>query len=261
VTSRAVVLVLAAALATGCGGAGPSPGHTVIEVFGAASLQAALERIANGYGSAAPGVAVAVSTDSSAALETKIAEGAPADVFLSADLQNAQGLVDAGLAGGSVVPFAANRLAIIVPAANPAGITGPAGLARPGVKVVAAGAAVPITAYAERLLANLAALPGSPSGFAAAYASNIASREDSVAAVVAKVALGEGDVAIVYATDATGNAAVARIPIPDGVNVRATYGGVIVKATVHPAEARAFLDWLVGPDAQAILSSLGFLAP
>ena len=91
------------------------------------------------YEAANPGTTLTVSTDSSAALETKIEQGAPADVFLSADTTNPQKLVDGGFASGDVTPFAGNALTIIVPGDNPAGIRTPADLAKPGVKIVAAG--------------------------------------------------------------------------------------------------------------------------
>ena len=103
----------------------------------------------------------------------------------------------------SAVPFAGNRLALVVPASNPAGIASPFDLGRPGVRLVAAGVAVPITAYAAQMVGVLAGLPDAPRDFAAAVEANMVSREDNVRAVLAKVELGEGDAAIVYATDAT----------------------------------------------------------
>ena len=138
-----------------------------LTIYAAASLKAALAKVKTAYEAANPGTTLTISTDSSSALETKIEQGAPADVFLSADTTNPQKLVDKGLASGAIVPFAGNLLTIIVPTANPAGIKSPADLARTGVKVIAAGDTVPITKYATRLVANLAEVPGAPTGFAA----------------------------------------------------------------------------------------------
>jgi molybdate transport system substrate-binding protein len=243
-------------------GGGPSSAAPVdLTIYGAASLKAALGKIKTAYEAAVPGTTLTIATDSSSALETKIEQGAQADVFLSADTKNPQKLVDAGLAAGPVTTFAGNHLMVIVPTANPAGIQAPADLARPGVKIIAAGDAVPITRYANQLVANLAKQPGYPADFAAKYTANIASKEDNVAAVVAKVELGEGDAGVVYATDAKSSGKVATIPIPDGSNVPATYGGVVVKASPNVDAAAAFLTWLAGPDGQAILASLGFLPP
>ena len=168
-----------------------------------------------------------LSTDSSAALETQIEQGAPADLFLSADTTNPQKLVDAGLADGAPVTFAGNELTVIVPAGNPARIASPADLARTGVRIIAAGDEVPITKYAGQLVENLAKEAGYPADFAAAYAANVASKEDNVKAVVAKIELDEGDAGIVYVTDAKASAKVATIDVPPSANVRATYDALV----------------------------------
>ena len=202
-----------------------------------------------------------ISTDASSALEMQIEQGAPADIFLSADAANPQKLVAAGLADGEPVAFAGNELTIVVPTGNPAGITSPADLANAGVKVIAAGDAVPITRYATQLVHNLANEPGYPADFAAAYAANVVSKEDNVKALLAKIELGEGDAGIVYVTDAKGSSKVTTIGVPDAANVPATYDGVVVKSSAHTAAARSFLAWFAGPDGQAVLGSLGFLPP
>jgi molybdate transport system substrate-binding protein len=239
-----------------------SPDAFELTVYGAASLKGALGRVEAAYEAVNPGADLVIATDSSAALETQIEQGAPADVFLSADTANPKKLVDEGLADGAPVTFAGNELTIMVPKENPADIQTPADLAKPGTKIIAAGDEVPITKYAKRLIDNLAKEPGYPSDFAAAYAANVVSKEDNVKSVVAKVAdFVEGDAGIVYVTDAKASDQVLTIPIPPGANVPATYDGVVVKASVHAAEAKAFLDWLAGAEGQAILSELGFLPP
>jgi len=276
-----IALVAVALLATACSSTGSSPSAVPaspttapgtastapsaaaanLTIYGAASLKAALADMKAAYETANPGSTLSISTDSSATLETQIEQGAPADVFLSADTKNPQALVDKGLAAGDVVKFAGNLLTVIVPTANTAGVQSPADLAKPGIKVIAAGDAVPITKYASQLVANLAKQSGYPADFAAKYAANVASKEDNVAAVVAKVELGEGDAAIVYVTDARNSTKVTTIPVPDGANVPATYGAVAVKASKNPDAAAAFLTWLTGPDGQAILAKYGFLPP
>ncbi len=232
-----------------------------LTVFGAASLKGALEKAKAAYETANPGTTVTISTDSSSALETQIEQGAPADVFLSADTTNPRKLVDAGLADGAAVTFAGNELTVIVPSDNPAKVATPADLATAGIKVIAAGDEVPITKYATQLVGNLAKEAGYPADFVAKYTANIASKEDNVKAVVAKVELGEGDAGIVYVTDAKASTRVATVDVPDAANVPATYAGVVVKASKNAAAAKAFLDWFAGPDGQAILSGFGFLPP
>jgi molybdate transport system substrate-binding protein len=279
VSARAIGLLIAIAVGIGgCSPAGAAPAPAVsppaasasvattdpdveLTVFGAASLKGALEAAKAAYETADPGVTVTLSTDSSAALATQIGEGAPADVFLSADTTNPQKLIDAGLADGDAIVFAGNELTIIVPTDNPAGIVTPADLARDGIRIIAAGDEVPITTYATQLVDNLAAETGDPVGFAAAYAANVASKEDNVKAVVAKIELGEGDAGIVYVTDAAASDQVMRVDVPDGANVPANYAGVVVKASPEVDAARAFLDWFAGPDGRAILASFGFLPP
>jgi molybdate transport system substrate-binding protein len=268
----AIAVVALAACSTG-GPASPSAARASLgaasqpaagaglTIFGAASLTKALDRAKAAYEDANPGTVLTISTDSSTALATQITEGAPADVFLSADRTNPQMLADAGLTDGDPTAFAGNKLTVIVPADNPGGLATPFDLGKTGIRVIAAGDEVPITRYVTQLVQNLAASSGAPDGFAEAYAANIASKEDNVAAIRSKIELGEGDGAIVYVTDAAASDKVATIDIPGEVNVRATYTGVVVKASEHPDAALAFLDWLAGPDGQAVLAAFGFLPP
>jgi molybdate transport system substrate-binding protein len=256
----AISAVLGACSGTGAGTpARDAPAS--LTVFGAASLKAALDALVPAYEAGHPGIKVTLSTDSSAALETQIEQGAPADVFLSADVANPQKLVDAGFTAGAAMPFAGNELVVIVPAANPAAITSAADLGRPGVKIVAAGDGVPITKYALQLVSNLADQPGYPAGFAAACTANVVSREDNVKAIVAKIELGEGDVGIVYVTDARASKKVTTIDVPAAANVRAIYAGVVMKASPQRAEGADFLAWVGAPEGQAILRTSGFLPP
>jgi len=241
--------------------AASSTDGAALTLYAAASLKGVLAEVKTAYELAVPGTTLTIATGSSSTLRTQIEEGAPADVFLSADQKNPQTLVDAGLVDGAVVDFAGNLLTVIVPADNPAGITTPADLARSGVKIVAAGDEVPITKYAQEAIANLASQPGYPAAFAEAYAASVVSKEENVKAAVAKIELGEGDAAIVYVTDAKVASNVKTIEIPDAANVPATYAGVVVKASTHASEAHAFIDWLAGPDGAAILATFGFLPP
>jgi molybdate transport system substrate-binding protein len=236
--------------------ASPAPVPSAIDatseltVFGAASLRNAFEALMPSL-AAATGIAPSYSFDASSALRAQIEEGAPADVFASADTANVRTLLDAGLATDPVA-FACNQLTIIVPAGNPAGITSAADLGRPGLKVIAAGDEVPITRYAMQLVEDL--------GIADAYAANIVTREDNVAAVRSRIELGEGDAGIVYLTDAIASGdAIAQVSVPAEANVPATYAAAVVADTDQPAESGAFLTWLTGPQGQGELASFGFL--
>jgi molybdate transport system substrate-binding protein len=232
-----------------------------LTIFAAASLTGVLDDVKEAYVAGHPGTTLTISTDSSAALATQIEQGAPADVFLSADTTNPQRLVSRGLSAGEAVAFASNKLAIVTPADNPAGISSPADLAKPGLKIIAAGEEVPITTYAMQLVANLAKEAGYPAGFEAAYIANVVSKEDNVKAIIGKIEIGEGDAAIVYDTDAKASNGVTIIPVPDSANVTARYAGMVVGASPDQEPARMFLGWLTGPDGQAVLSRFGFLPP
>ncbi len=246
----------AAPAQTTAGGGGP----VSLTIFAASSLKAALTDAIAAYGSVSPGVTLAVSTDSSAALETQIEQGAPADVFLSADIENPKKLVDAGLALKTAEIYAGNKLVIVVPKDNPGGLTTARELDKAGLRIIAAGDSVPITQYANQVVANIADKFG-PSSLVEVYNAHIVSREDNVKAVIAKIELGEGDAAIVYVSDAKGSGKVKTIDIPDSANVLATYAGVVIKASANQDAAQAFLDWFAGPDGQAILAKYGFLPP
>jgi molybdate transport system substrate-binding protein len=221
-----------------------------LTVFAAASLKNTFEAFAPAF-TAASGLAPVHSFDASSALRAQIEEGAPADVFASADVANVQKLLDAGLAKDPVA-FACNQLTVIVPAGNPAGITSAADLGTAGVKVIAAGPEVPITRYAVQLVENL--------GITDAYTTNVVSEEDNVAAVRAKIEAGEGDAGIVYVTDALASGAtVEQIAVPVEANVAATYAAATVIGTDQPDEAAAYLAFLMGPEGQATLAAYGFL--
>ena len=239
----------------------PSAAAVDLTIYAAASLKAALTKTKTVYEPANPGTTLTISTDASSALETKIEQGAPADLFLSADTTNPQKLADKSLTVGPPVNFAKNRLTVITPKDNPARIQTPKDLANTGVKIIAAGDAVPITKYATQLVANLAKQPGYPMNYVSAYNANIASKEENVSGIVTKVATGQGDAGIVYVTDAMTNKDVATVDVPADANVIATYAGVVVKTSPNPDAANTFLTWFAGPDGQAILSSFGFLPP
>ena len=266
-SSRGLVAIALVAVLAGCSAAAgqssapASAGPAALTVFGAASLKSALDQVKAAYEDADPGSTITIATDSSAALEAQIEQGAPADVFLSADTTNPTKLVDGGYASGDPVVFAGNKLTIVVPKGNPGGVASPFDLAKSGLKVIAAGDEVPITKYATQLVANLAGQAGAPAGFDAAYAANVVSKEDNVKAVVGKIELGEGDAAIVYLTDAEASDGVEVVDVPDAANVPASYAGGVVKASKSEAAATAFLNWLAGPDGQAILGTFGFLPP
>ena len=223
-----------------------------ITVFAAASLTESFKELGNAFQSANPAARVTFSFGSSSTLVTQINQGAPADVFASADTANMDkltGTTGAGVASAPV-PFATNKLEIIVTKGNPKAINTLADLAKPGVIYVTAAPEVPIGKYAQQAL-DKAKVTVTPK-----------SLEADVKAIVAKVTLGEADAGIVYATDvkAAGDKA-AGVVIADEVNVLATYPIAVTKATKNTPAATAFVAFVSGPIGQTILAKYGFTKP
>lgn len=229
--------------------AGATPQGT-ITVFAASSLTAAFGEIGTAFMAAHPGAKVTFSFDASSSLAAQITQGAPADVFASADTTNMDKLTSKGLTEGAPVPFATNSLAIIVPAGNPKGVASVADLANGDLKVVLCAAEVPCGKYAKQLLdgAKVAVEP--------------VSLEQNVKGVVTKVTTGVADAGIVYVTDVIAAGAKATaVAIPDAQNVIARYPIAVVKQTAHADLAAAFVDYVTSAAGQAILSKRGFSAP
>ncbi len=238
----------------------PTPAPVTLNVFAAASLTESFNEIATAYQQQHPKVTVKFNFNGSQILEQQIANGAPADVFASADMANMQKASDAGLVNTSQV-FVKNRLVVIVPTSNPGNITSLKDLAKPGLKIVLAAAAVPAGKYARQALTNLSQSPDYGSGYDKAVLANVVSEEQNVKAVVQKVQLGEADAGFVYRTDVTSAVAnkVTVIDIPDPYNVIAQYPIAVVKSSPHPSDAQSFIDFVVSPAGQAILKKYNFI--
>lgn len=222
-------------------------------VFAAASLTDAFDAIARAYEADTPGVHVVVHLAGSQILATQIIEGAKADAYASADRRHMTRLQDLGLVGSPRV-FAANRLVIVTPQANPAGINTPADLARPGAAIVLASENVPVGLYTVHCLDAL--------GLTQAVAANVVSLEDNARAVLAKVVLGEADAGIVYATDAMSAAdRVRTVAFPPEVGVRASYLIATLHGAEHGSDADRFVSFVTGPRGVEILEQFGFDAP
>jgi len=221
-----------------------------VVVFAAASLTDAFGEVGEAFMTANPDVEVTFSFAASSSLVAQILEGAPADVYASADRDNMAALADAGAGAGEPVVFANNLSEIIVAPGNPLGITDVGDLADPELVLVVCAPQVPCGTYATDIF-DRAGADITPDSF-----------ETNVKAVVTKVTLGEADAGIVYATDvrAAGPAA-AGVEIPDDLNVIAEYPMVTTNGASNPAGAQAFIDFTVGLTGQAILAEYGFTAP
>lgn len=233
---------------TGDGGAAGPAG--TVTVFAAASLKAALTEIAGKFEADNPGTDVKLSFAGSADLATQISQGAPADVFASADTRNMDKLGEQGLLQGEPRDFATNTLAIVVPEGNPAGISGFKDLARSGVRVVACASQVPCGA-ATRTMEQETGTTLSP-----------VSEESSVTDVLGKVTSGEADAGLVYVTDArsAGNK-VEQVAFPEAAAAVNTYPVAAVKGARNKPAAEAFIKFVLGAEGQAELADAGFGQP
>lgn len=261
------LLIALCILFAGCGGTTATPsatatttGQVTLNVFAAASLTESFTQIAAQYKQAHPDITVKFNFAGSQLLEQQLANGAPADIFASADLANMQKARNAGLVGPSQV-FVKNKLVVIIPVSNPGKIHALKDLANKGLKIDFAAATVPAGKYGRQVLGNMANSPDYGPSYQKAVLGNIVSQEDNVKAVVTKVQLGEADAGFVYQSDVTDavDSKLTVIPIPDNFNVIAQYPIAVVKNSTHSADAQAFIQYVLSPGGQAVLVKFHFI--
>jgi molybdate transport system substrate-binding protein len=255
-------LTLAAVLAAGglAAPAGAQQGN--ITVYAAASLTEAFNALGPAF-TKKTGIAVTFNYGGSDTLATQIKQGAPADVFASANLTQMKVVNDAGLVAGAPKTFAKNRLVLISPKGAAMKFATPADLAKPGAKVVLAAPTVPVGGYARTTFGKLSGTAGYPADFPAAVEKNVVSNELDVKAVVTKISLGEGDAGVVYSTDVTSTVApkLDTVSFPSAVAPDIEYPIATLKHAPNPKGAQAFVDYILSPDGQAFLKARGFIAP
>ncbi|MET0975595.1 MAG: molybdate ABC transporter substrate-binding protein [Leifsonia sp.] len=230
-------------------GAAGAPLAGTVMVFAAASLTDSFDTIAADFSAIHPGVDVVPNYGGSSALAQQIVQGAPADVFAAASEAAMTTVTDADLSDEPTV-FATNTLEIVVPAGNPAGITGLADLARPELAIALCDVAVPCGAAADQLF-QAVAMTAAPDTL-----------EEDVKAVLTKVSLGEADAGLVYRTDVlAGGAEVEGIEVPEAETVVNRYPIARISASANGDAAAAFIDYVLSPAGQATLAAAGFGKP
>lgn len=260
---RLTLAALGVVLLAGCAGgadaepaASSEPAETAepalsgeLTVYAAASLTAAFDELSTQFEEQNPDVDVLpISYDGSSTLATQIVEGAPADVFASADEANMERVVDAGLAEGAEL-FATNTLVLVVPAGNPGGVESLEDLANADLAVVLCAPEVPCGAASATLLENTG------------VTASVDSFEQNVTSVLTKVAAGEADAGLVYVTDAATTDDVESI-VPDGAeDVVNSYPIVALDDAANPEAAAAFVEFVRSDGGRAVLEELGFGAP
>lgn len=248
------VALLAAAVVVGCGNDDASGDPSAvgvsgeIVVFAAASLTEAFTELGAAFEAEFPDASVTFSFAASSALVAQITEGAPADVFASADSRNMTKLTEADATIGAPVVFANNRSEIIVAPGNPLGITDLDDLADLDLVLVTCAPEAPCGSYATQIFENAGVTP-TPDSY-----------EDNVKAVVTKVALGEADAGIAYATDVRSAGADADgVEIPADVNVVAEYPIAVIVGAGR--EAADIVEFILSEPARELLATHGFGLP
>lgn len=243
---RIVALGLLLVLGLGCA--------QKVTVFAASSLTEAFEDMAQAFEAAHGGAKVVLNFAGSSTLSAQILQGAPADVFASANREQMATVAAEGLVAGEAADFAGNKLVVITP--KNSAVASLADLAGSDVKVVLAAPEVPVGAYARTALEKLNAEYGPD--FKTRVEANLVSEEPNVRQAAAKVELGEADAAIVYSTDAAVLQNVSIIEIPDAYNVLASYPLAVLSDAAQPELARAFVDFVLSDEGRAILAKRGF---
>lgn len=237
-------------VATGSASQSAAAASGTVTVFAAASLKATFTKIAAEFEAANPGAKVTLNFAGSSDLVTQITQGAPADVFASADTKNMAKLSDANLIDGTASNFATNVLEIAVPPANPASIRSFADLAKPGAKVVVCAPQVACGSATEKVeKATGATLKP-------------VSEESSVTDVLGKVTSGEADAGLVYVTDVK-NAGdkVKGVPFSESDQAVNTYPIATVGSGKNKELAKAFIAMVTGSEGRKVLSDAGFGTP
>jgi molybdate transport system substrate-binding protein len=246
--AAALVLALAACGSDGDGGdTGGGDETTTLTVYAAASLTATFEQLGADFEASHDGVEVEFNFAGSSDLVAQIQEGAPADVFASADEANMEKLTADDLEGSDPATFASNTLEIAVPPDNPAGIESFDDLTQEGLNLVICAPEVPCGAAAAKV-AESAGVTLSP-----------VSEEQSVTDVLAKVTSGEADAGLVYVTDviAAGDD-IQGIEFPESSAAVNVYPIATVGASENGDLAQEFVDLVLSDEGQQVFADAGF---
>jgi len=269
------VLLLAAAVLAGvaCASNGGAPAEQTptpragaalsgqLTVFAAAAFTEVFQEMKARLEESNPGLSITFSFASSTQLRAQLEQGARADVFVSGDEKQMDLAREAGLLAGEPAVFAHNRLVVILPRNNPAGIETLQDLATPGVKLDLVNENAPAGAYARQFLSRTSAASAFGADFEQRVLANVISEEENVKQVVAKVRLGEADAGICFVSDVTPEAAsdLLTIDIPDDLNPIAIHFIAVLEDAGDPTLAGAFLDYVLSAEGQAILRAQNFI--
>ncbi len=255
-----IALVFIALPATGIF-AQDSPAQS-LTIFAATSLTDVFEELRDAFRATYPDVDILLNFSSSSTLAAQLNQGAPADIFASANERQMELVIDSGIIDEDAVDiFAHNQLVLITPADNPASIDSMRGLAREAILLVLAAEGTPIRAYTDAMFASYDDEYGD--GFAERVMKNLVSEESNVRQVVTRVALGEADAGIVYQSDVIGDVSdqLLTIEIDPIHNQLASYPIAVLADSLNSTAAARFIDFILSQDARPIFSEYGFCSP
>ena len=263
--TASLALALTLSLAA-CGGEPAKEENVDLTVFAAASLTEALNEIAQDYKSVAPDVTLTFNFDSSGTLKTQIEEGADCDVFLSAaqkqmnqlDATADPAVNDKGLdfvLQGTRVDLLENKVVLVVPDGNPAGVTSFEDVNTDKVKLIALGNSdVPVGQYSEEIFTSMGVWDALNTAQKITFGTNV----KEVTSQVSEAAV---DCGVVYTTDASSAGLEIVTSAPEGSHKPVIYPAAVLNTTKHEDEAKAFLNYLQDEDATAVFESVGFSVP
>ncbi|GAA4403009.1 molybdate ABC transporter substrate-binding protein [Tsukamurella soli] len=236
--------------ASGSAAVSQAAGSGTLVVFAAASLQQTFDKLGAQFHAEHPAITVKFSYGGSSGLVTQLGQGAPADVFASADTANMDKATSQHLVSGTPVDFARNTLTIVTAPGNPKGIKTFRDLDRQGVSVVVCAQPVPCGSATEKVEKTTG------------VTLHPVSEEDDVTSVLTKVRTGQADAGLVYTTDAKGaGSAVTAVNFPEAGKAVNTYPIATLAGAKNPTAAKEFVAFITGTEGQAALAAAGFAKP
>lgn len=239
-----------------------APQPRALTVLAAASLTESFTELGALFESRNPGVTISFNFAGSQQLAQQLDQGAPADVFASANKKQ----MDVAVGSGRVLEnaakiFVTNRLVVVFPKDNPAGLSALTDLSKPGLKLVLADQSVPVGQYSLDFLEKASQDEQFGAAFKDDVLKNVVSYENNVKVVATKVSLGEADAGIIYVSDITVDISnqVGRLDIPDALNTIAAYPIATISDSQHPDLAAAFISLVLSPEGQQVLAKYNFI--
>lgn len=248
---RSLAVAAAAALVlAGCGGDGSSGPARTLTVSAAASLTDVFTELEQRFEADNPGVDVVMNAGASSDLAQQIVNGAPADVFASANIPQMDNVTEADLAEGEPEIFVTNQLTIVLPPGNPQGVESFADLADPDVALVVCAEQVPCGAATKEIQegSGVTLMP--------------VSEEPDVRSVLSQVTTGNADAGVVFVTDAiSAGERIERIDFPESDTVISEYPIVALTGAQEPELAAMFVELVRSDEGRQVLEAGGFGTP